>query len=93
MRLGLAAAGIAVAAACLTGAATTAAGIPEPDHESLADFLGLIARRHYDAVLMFGLYYGPHFAPDARRYPKVPFVLTSASRGGVPMGRPTSRGR
>ena len=89
MRLGLAAAGIAVAAACVTGGATTAAADSEARvavvldiggcqdtatlklceglrgamrrtgvqarivsptfRESLADFIGLIARQHYDA--------------------------------------------
>ena len=132
MRLGLAAAGIAVAAACVTGGATTAAADSEARvavvldiggcqdtatlklceglrgamrrtgvqarivsptfRESLADFIGLIARQHYDAVLLFGLYYDPQIAAVARRYPKVPFVLIDASRADMPKAPPNVAG-
>ena len=134
MRLGLAAAGIAVAAACVTGGATTAAaelrgeGRSRPRYrrlsrhrhaqtvrrverrdgagtgvqarivsptfrESLADFIGLIARQHYDAVLLFGLHDDPQIVPAvARRYPKVPFVLIDASRADMPKAPPNVAG-
>ena len=60
--------------------------------ESLADFIGLIARQHYDAVLLFGLYYDPQIAAVARRYPKVPFVLIHASRADMPKAPPNVAG-
>jgi basic membrane protein A len=132
MRLGLAAAGIAAAAACVGGATATAvagsaprvavvtdvggcpdtttlrfcegvrramrrtgvqARIVSPTYrESLADFLGLIARQHYDAVVVFGLYYDPQVAAVARRYPKVSFVLMDASRADMPKAPPNVTG-
>jgi basic membrane protein A len=131
-RLGLAAVGIAVAAACLTGAATAAAagpaprvavvlevgGCPETDtlelcegirramdrtgvqarivsptfRESLADFLALIARQHYDAVVLFGLHYDPQVSAVARRYPNVPFIVMDAPRADVPNAPPNVEG-
>jgi basic membrane protein A len=124
MRLGLAAAGIAAATACVVSAATTAAegsgrkvavvievgGCPDAAtlrlcegvrrairrtgvqarivsptvRESLPDFLGLIARQHYDAVVLFSSHYDRLVAAVARRYPKVPFVLLDASRNDMP---------
>jgi basic membrane protein A len=132
MRLGLAAAGIAVAAACVTGAATTAATAPEPQvaivldvggcpdtdtlalcegirramrrtgvharivsptlREDLADFLSLIARQRYAAVVLFGLYYNPQVSAVARRYPKVPFIVMEAPRADVPNAPPNVQG-
>ena len=131
MRLGLAATGIAVAAACGTSAETSAAA-PEPQvaivldvggcqdtatlrlcegirramrrtgvtarivsptlHEDLADFLGLIARQHYEAVVLFGLYYDPQVSAVARRYPKVPFIVMDAPRADVPDAPPNIQG-
>jgi basic membrane protein A len=52
--------------------------------ESLADFLGLIARQQYDAVVLFGLHYDPQVSAVARRFPKVPFVVMDAPRADVP---------
>jgi basic membrane protein A len=132
MRLGLAAAGIAVAAACATGAATMAApgseprvavvldagGCPDTDtlelcegirramrrtgvearivsptfRDDLGDFLALIARQHYDAVVLFGLYYDPRVAAVARRYPNVPFIVMDAPRADVPNAPPNLQG-
>jgi basic membrane protein A len=132
MRLGLAAAGIAGAAPCATGAATMTAPGSEPRvavvleaggcpdtatlglcqgirhamrrtgvrarivsptfRENLADFLALIAQQHYDAVVLFGLYYDPQVSAGARRYPKVPFVVMDASRADVPDAPPNVQG-
>ena len=56
--------------------------------ESLADFLALIARQRYDAVVLFGLYYDPQVSAVARRYPSVPFVVMDAPRADVPNAPP-----
>ena len=53
-------------------------------HEDLADFLSLLARQPYDAVVLWGLYYHPAVAAVARRYPKMPFVVVDAPRSEVP---------
>jgi basic membrane protein A len=132
MRLGLAAAGIAVATACVIGTATSAATAPEPQvaivldvggcpdtdtlalcegirramrrtgvharivsptlREDLADFLSLIARQRYAAVVLFGLYYNPQVSAVARRYPKVPFIVMDAPRADVPNAPPNVQG-
>ncbi len=132
MRLGLAAAGIAVAAACGTSAAPMAAsrpdtrvavvldvgGCPDTDtlelcegirhairrtgveariltptfRDDLGDFLGLIARQGYDAVVVFGLYYDPRVSAAARRYPNVPFIVMDAPRADVPNAPPNLQG-
>jgi basic membrane protein A len=60
--------------------------------ESLADFLALIARQRYDAVVLFGLYYDPQVSAVARRYPKVPFVVMDAPREDVPNAPPNVGG-
>jgi basic membrane protein A len=131
-RLGLAAAGIAVATACgtsITAIATSGAaprvaivldvgGCPDTDtlqlcegirramrrtgvrarivsptfREDLADFLSLIARQRYDAVVLFGLYYDPRVSAVARRYPEVPFVVMDAPRSDVPTAPPNVQG-
>jgi basic membrane protein A and related proteins len=64
---------------------------PTP-REDLADFLSLIARQRYDAVVLFGLYYDPQVSAVARRYPKVPFVVMDASRSDVPTAPPNVHG-
>ena len=132
VRLGLAAAGIAVAAACSTSAATSDAAGPEPRvavvlelggcadtdtlklcagirnairrtgvharivsptiREDLADFLSLIARQGYAAVVLFGLSYAPQVSAVARRYPTVPFVVMDAPRSDVPKAPPNVEG-
>ena len=60
--------------------------------ESLADFLGLIAQQHYDAVVVFGLYYDPQVSGVARRFPKVPFIVMDAPRANVPNPPPNLAG-
>ena len=60
--------------------------------ESLADFLALIARQDYDAVVLFGLYYDPQVSAVARRYPKVPFIVMDAPRAEVPSAPPNLGG-
>jgi basic membrane protein A len=52
--------------------------------EDIADFLSLIARQGYAAVVLFGLYYAPQVSAVARRYPTVPFVVMDAPRSDVP---------
>jgi basic membrane protein A and related proteins len=51
--------------------------------EDLVDFLSLLARQPYDAVVLWGLYYRPAVAVVARRYPKMPFVVVDAPRSEV----------
>ena len=60
--------------------------------EDLADFLSLIARQGYAAVVLFGLYYDPQVAAVARRYPKVPFIVMDAPRSDVPNAPPNVQG-
>jgi len=60
--------------------------------ESPADFLSLIARQHYDAVVLFGLSFAPQAAAVARRHPKVPFVVIDASRTDLPKAPPNVAG-
>jgi basic membrane protein A and related proteins len=60
--------------------------------ESPGDFLSLIARQHYDAVVLFGFYFDPHVAAVAHRYAKVPFVLLDASRMDMPNAPPNVAG-
>ncbi len=60
--------------------------------ESLADFLALIARQDYDAVVLFGLYYDPQVSAVARRYPNVPFIVMDAPRAEVPSAPPNLGG-
>ena len=57
--------------------------------ESLADFLGLIARQRYELVVTFGQYFEPAFQSVVRRHPDVPFALMDASRTVLP-GRPAN---
>jgi basic membrane protein A len=52
--------------------------------EDIADFLSLLARQRYDAVVLFGLHYNPAVAAAARRHPDVPFVVMDAPRSDVP---------
>jgi basic membrane protein A len=52
--------------------------------DDLADFLALLARQDYEAVVVFGLYYEPAVAAVARRYPNVPFYVMDAPRSHVP---------
>lgn len=56
---------------------------PTP-REDVADFLSLLARQPYDAVVLWGLFYRPAVAAVARRYPKMPFVVVDAPRWEVP---------
>jgi basic membrane protein A len=55
--------------------------------DALGDFLELIARQRYEAILTFGLYFTPAYASVAKRHPDVPFVVIDGSRRDVP-GRP-----
>lgn len=52
--------------------------------DDLADFLALLARQRYGAIVVFGLYYEPAVAAVARRYPNVPFYVMDAPRSHVP---------
>jgi len=60
--------------------------------DDLGDFLALIARQGYEAVVVFGIYYDPQFAAVARRYPKVPFIVMDAPRTDVPNAPPNVEG-
>jgi basic membrane protein A len=60
--------------------------------ENLADFLALIARQRYEAVILFGLYYDPQVSAVARRYPNVPFIVMDAPRAEVPKAPPNVQG-
>ena len=60
--------------------------------ESLADFLGLIARQRYELVVTFGQYFEPAFQSVVRRHPDVPFALMDASRTVLPGRPPNAQG-
>ena len=51
--------------------------------ENLADFLSLVARQGYEAVITFGIGYTPELGKVAARYPHVPFVVLDVSRANV----------
>ena len=55
--------------------------------DALGDFLDLIARQRYEAIMTFGLYFTPAYASVAKHHPDVPFVVMDGSRRDVP-GRP-----
>ena len=52
--------------------------------DDLADFLALLARQRYEAIVLFGLYYQPAVTAVAKRYPHVPFYVMDAPRSDVP---------
>ncbi len=60
--------------------------------DDLGDFLALIARQSYDAVVLFGVHRDPRVSAAARRYPNVPFIAMDAPRTGVPNAPPNLQG-
>jgi basic membrane protein A and related proteins len=51
--------------------------------EGLDDFLSLVARQGYEAVVTFGIGFTPELGAVAARYPNVPFVVLDVSRANV----------
>ncbi len=52
--------------------------------ESTTDFLGLIARQRYEAVIIFGLYFEPGVPAVMKRHPNTRFAVLDASWRDVP---------